>query len=233
MKSLYGIFFLLFFGSSLSAQNVDYNRIILPDGAEDISIEERLVRIAWRNYPLNEEFRRNVNIARLQVKTNRWSWLDNVGVVGNLNEFNLDPSRDIDNRSQFFPRYNVSARASLGMFISLPIQTQISKERLSIEQSRLNERKLLVRAEVLRLYEAYKAADEVFQIQNEILEDSQTESNVLKAQFESGQIQIDEYNNAQTTLYKNRLAQIAAKQSLEQIKIDLEMILGVPLEEVL
>ena len=33
------------------AQRVDYNKIILPVGATDISFEERLVQLAWQNNP--------------------------------------------------------------------------------------------------------------------------------------------------------------------------------------
>ncbi len=38
----------------LQGQSVDYNKIILPAGAANVSFEERLVQIAWMNNPLSE-----------------------------------------------------------------------------------------------------------------------------------------------------------------------------------
>ena len=42
---------LLVISTPLLAQNVDYNKIILPEGSQGSEFEERLVQLAWRNHP--------------------------------------------------------------------------------------------------------------------------------------------------------------------------------------
>lgn len=233
MKTKFICLILLLSNQVVFSQTVDYNKIIMPSTAEGITLEERLVQIAWQNHPLNEMQKSSIRIAELDVKNNRWSWLDNIGVTGNLNEFNLDESRDIDNRSQFFPRYNVSARVSLGMFVSIPIQTKMSKERVIIEEHRLKDRKLEIRAEVLRRYNDYKMAQEAFKIQSEIIEDAQTTFAYYEEQFKNGEIPFERYSLQKTTFNQARLAHLDAKRVLEEQKISLEQILGVPLEDIL
>jgi len=233
MKIKLTFLFLLFLNIVSFSQTTDYNKIIMPSTAEGITLEERLVQVAWQNHPLNEMQRRSIRVAELDVKNNRWSWLDNIALTGNLNEFNLDESRDIDNRSQFFPRYNVSARISLGMFVSIPIQTKMSREKVVIEQQRLKNRKLEIRAEVLRRYNDYKIAQEAYKIQSEIIEDAQTTFSYFEEQFKNGEIPFERYSLQKTTYNQARLAHLDAKRVLEEKKITLEQILGIPLEDLL
>ena len=87
------IFSVLLLSSTLSfSQNVDYNSIILPDGIEDISMDEKLVRLAWKNYPANEAAQHEVLKAKHNIGVAGSSWLNLVTISGNLNEFNIDPS---------------------------------------------------------------------------------------------------------------------------------------------
>lgn len=215
------------------AQQVDYNKIILPSDAEDISIEERLVRLAWKNLPSNLIYAKNIDNARKELQLNKWSWLDNFGFVANLNEFNLNPSSDIANRSQYFPRYNVSFRISLGQFIDIPLQNRMYKDNLDIEKLQMNDRKLEIRAEVLKQYEIYKNALEVVNIQNEILEDSQSAFAYFEEQFKNGEISFEKYNDERIVYNRNRLNNLNAKRELEIAEIDIERLIGVELEEVI
>ncbi len=92
----------------VSAQNIDYNKVILPDNTGDIEFSEKLVQLAWRNHPDNRNVIEQKEIAELNYKLSKREWLGNFRLSANLNEFNIDPSRDITGRSQFFPRYNLS-----------------------------------------------------------------------------------------------------------------------------
>src|SRR5688500_1214437 len=83
------IFFLLI-SAPLFGQNVDYNKIILPQSSQSSEFEEKLVQLAWRNHPSNEVLRRQVKIAEYDVKQNNVSWLENIRISGNVNEFTLN-----------------------------------------------------------------------------------------------------------------------------------------------
>src|SRR5687767_10028365 len=139
------IIFLLLLSTAAYAQNVDYNKIILPAGVQTSDFAEKLVQIAWRNNPTNEVFRREVNVAALEIKKATGEWADIVSFQSNLNEFVLNPGSDQLSRGAFFPKYNLRAEVSLGMFFRIPYNVKQNRERLVIAQSQVNVQKLEIR----------------------------------------------------------------------------------------
>src|SRR5690606_29645732 len=61
-SSMKKIVFLLMLSSPLLGQNVDYNKIILPESSQTSEFEEKLVQLAWKNHPDNEALLREVSI---------------------------------------------------------------------------------------------------------------------------------------------------------------------------
>src|SRR5688572_20209873 len=129
------VILLLVISAPLFAQNVDYNKIILPESSQSSEFEEKLVQIAWRNHPDNEALRREVNIAGYNVKQNNSAWLENIRVTGNMNEFTINKQADPFGRAAFYPKYNISASVSLGTFFSIPYNIKKSREALIITQA--------------------------------------------------------------------------------------------------
>src|SRR5688500_5891457 len=117
MKNLIILFLI---SSPLFGQNIDYNKIILPASSQALAFEEKLIQLAWQNHPTNEAVRREVNIARYDVKQSHTSWLDNIRLTGNMNEFNLNKQTDIEGRANLYPKSNIGASISLGAFFSTP-----------------------------------------------------------------------------------------------------------------
>ncbi|HEY0771737.1 MAG TPA: hypothetical protein VGD31_15530, partial [Sphingobacteriaceae bacterium] len=58
------------------AQNVDYNKIILPEYTKSPDFAEKLVQLAWKNHPGNEMLRREATAAEQAVKISGAQWLD-------------------------------------------------------------------------------------------------------------------------------------------------------------
>ena len=57
------IILLLFVTANVLGQNVDYNKIILPDHVQSPDFAEKLVQLAWKNNPQNEVLRREIKIS--------------------------------------------------------------------------------------------------------------------------------------------------------------------------
>src|SRR5688572_12211951 len=112
----------------LLGQNVDYNKIILPEGSQASEFEEKLVQLAWRNHPSNEALRREVNIASYDVRIANASWLENVRITANVNEFTLNKASDPFGRAAFYPRYNIGASITLGTFLVTPYTIKKNRE---------------------------------------------------------------------------------------------------------
>lgn len=219
----------LFLLLKTSAQNVDYNRIILPEGVRDIEFEEKLVQLAWKNHPANKIVYHNLNVARYETKVASAEWLNTIRLSGNLNEFNIDG----DNvRSQFFPRYNVGVVIPLGIFVSTPAQVRRGKELEEIAAHNINAQKLAIRATVLKLYNDYLMHREIFNIRTQELEQTSTNFAVLEQRFKAGQEAYERYSAGLASLNQVKIARVEAETNFVNSKVSLEEYIGVRLEEV-
>ncbi len=81
MKTLIAWFALILTTSAALAQSVDYNKIILPDGAVVLDLEEKLVQLAWKNNPKTRIAAEAVTEAREQTRAIRHNWSNTIGVT--------------------------------------------------------------------------------------------------------------------------------------------------------
>jgi len=215
------------------SQQVDYNKIVIPNSIVNINIEEKLVQLAWNNHPLNHIAASNIKIAKDQVKLEKWSWADQIMFVGNLNQFTLDPESDLFGRSAYYPKYNFSVRITLGNFINVPINTKIRNEQLIVSQSNLNAQKLAVRSKVLKLYQEFLMNLELLSIQTQILQDAEDNFRVTEEKFKNKEIEFSELNKTIIVLNQAKVDKIKIQKELKIAEINIEEMIGVPLQELL
>ena len=212
------------------AQSVDYDKIIIPDNIYTEDFSEKLVRLAWKNYPTNEIAQREVTISEKELVQAKWSWFDNISAQGKLNEFTMNPGEN--DRALFYPRYNFSARLTIGMFADIPAEVKKKREEVSIAKARLDQQKLDLRAEVLRRYHEYLMHEKLVETQIKNAEDAFASYSLAEQRFKNGQIALDEYN-AQLQMYNGeQVLRIQAETRFNLARIDLEQLIGVKLTEV-
>jgi outer membrane protein TolC len=228
------IILLLVISVPLFGQNVDYNKIILPESSQSSEFEEKLIQLAWRNHPDNEALRRQVNIAAYEVKQSNTAWLDNIRLAGNVNQFNIDKRADAlsDYRSSFYPLYNISASVSLGMFFNIPYTIKKNKESLVISQANVNAQKLAVRNTVLKLYNEYVMRERIYKLQSQALLDNETSHKLAEQRFKRGEITFEAYTQSLATYNDFMVAQLQAERDYKNAKLDLEQWIGMRLEDV-
>lgn len=226
------VILLLVISTPLLGQTVDYNKIILPESSQATEFEEKLVQLAWRNHPNNEAVRRELNIAEYDVKQSNVSWLDNIRVTGNVNEFTINKAADPFGRAAFFPKYNISATISLGTFFTTPYTIRKSKEARVIAQTNVNAQKLLVRNEVLKMYNEYLMRERIFKLQTQSLLDNETSHKLEEQRFRRGDITFDLYSTSLSSYNDALRAQLEAERDFKNAKLDLEQWIGMRLEDV-
>lgn len=230
MKSISVVILLLFSTLTTSfAQKVDYNTIILPSNIEDLDISEKLVQLAWNNYPANEEAQRVVELAESKVKAAGSDWLSMIRITMNLNEFNIDAN---NTRNQFYPKYNLGVQIPLGSFVEIPQNVKMAKKNLEISKLRLNETKLKLRAEVLSRYQNYLSAKEVYKIQKEAETDTYSNFLLIEQEFKSGEIHVSAYVQASKNYNDQRVRTVMSENDYKQSIIELEQLIGVKLSDV-
>jgi len=219
---------------SASAQQIDYKKIILPDAITNVTIEERLVQLAWRNNPEAKIAQHDVKAAQYDVKVAASRWTSLLGAQGNLNEFTIKQlSGTSTGTVNFYPRYNVYLNVPLSAFFDFPNTKKAARERMNIKEEQSNLLKLDIRARVLKLYSDYRKNETVWRIRKEELDDFKLRVNTIEQKFSDGSATLEEYVTAQRLYREVQVDEATAKSDFDKSKLDLEQIIGVKLEEVL
>ncbi|HEY0656328.1 MAG TPA: TolC family protein [Chryseosolibacter sp.] len=218
------------------AQNVDYNKIILPEYTKSPDFAEKLVQLAWKNHPGNEMLRREATAAEQAVKISGAQWLDIFSVRGNLNEFTLNQTMSNNDiyygRSTMYPRYNFGATLSLGQLISIPANTKISKERAKIAQANVNNQKLIVRNAVMKAYNEYVLREKIYKVQSQLLMDNETSHKLIEQRFKNGETNFETYSLSLNNYSNVTVGHLESERNYKNAKLDLEQLIGMRLEDV-
>ncbi|RAW01356.1 TolC family protein [Pseudochryseolinea flava] len=232
MKKIVFLSIVLLSGGGAFSQDVDYNTIILPATAANVSFEEKLVQLAWRNDPLNHQVVKSSSIARYNMKQAQWNWLDYFSVQGNMNEFTINPDSDPNGRAAFFPRYNFGVRITMGTLFTNGLEVKKRRVAASQAEDAIKAQKLYVRSEVLTRYARFQLAEQKYKIQKETTDQSDVNFKYIEQRFKDGQEDLTTYNNIleRNTNQALRLAEVEAE--LKIAKYEIEEMIGTKLENV-
>jgi outer membrane protein TolC len=215
----------------VAAQQVDYNKVILPETVKTEDFGEKLVQLAWKNMPSNAVLQTTKEVAELRVTQAKWSWLDQIRATGNLNEFTINPDAN-PNGNNFFPRYNFGVAIPLGIFISTPTESRIAMKQLKVSEYQINQQKLTVRKSVLTAYQNYLMFDEILKIKTDLVEDEYANLLVMEEKFQKGEVTLEQYKAVSRTYNLEVEEKIQTNNRLQNAKLELEMLIGMRLEDV-
>ncbi len=233
------ILFLLFQSQFLLAQAqppIEYARVDLMQDTTGLPYEEKLIYIAWRNYPVNKAHDHRLIIAHKNTQLARWSWTDNLRMFYNLNDRTWnnmmgDPDAGV-RPGGGIPMYGLGISVNLGSFISVPARIRVAKEQEEIAKLDQGTQKLTMRSEVLRRYNAYKLAFELLQSRALAYEDANANFVLMSSKFRSGEITLEQYNSISSHYNSALETKMASQTELLNAKLLLEELLGVPLESI-
>ncbi len=222
---------LVFLSTLASAQSIDYNKIIVTEQVSAISFEERLVQMAWRNNPSNKVAMQKVEQAQTLRSKARWSWLDNIYVEGNYNEFTGKDEIDALARS-FYPRYNIGVRLPLGTFVQTPLSAQAANDQVVMSEFNVNSKKLEVREGVMLAVERLKERFKIVKLRERIQEDYFLMFQSTEKKFKAGEVTLESYRQTSQAYYQKEEEIIQARSLFNQQRIELEAMIGVELKDV-
>ncbi|MFK7970840.1 MAG: TolC family protein [Bacteroidia bacterium] len=228
MKTLI-LTFLLTLTAASFAQTVDYAQVITPDSVAPASFEDRLVRLAWQNYPLNRNFDAEVEISKERVKEQKKGWLDPVTLQLNYGEPHINTSFNAD----FFPRYNLSVSMNLGKVLSTPQRIKQAEQEQKIAEANKDAQKLRIRAEVVSRYQTYLTNLELLKLRIKSQEDAYSTYLDLTKQFQNGSVSLEIFTQSALAYNHATEEKIKAEGEVAISKARIEELIGVKLEEVL
>lgn len=232
MKSKYLILSLFLTGSLAYGQNVNYNRIIPPEYLTELAFSEKLVYLAWQNHPSNQVLQYDYEIAKNNKVKANWAWLDMFIASYNINEYTINPTEATRDRALFYPKYNLGAHLNLAKFVEVPMDIKIAKKEVEKMDATLNNQKISLRAIVLRTYQDYLLAKEILKIQTISTEEAFSRFSLSEQRFKNGEITLEQYNESVAIYNAGRKSKLEAETKFNIEKINLEELIGIPLEDV-
>jgi len=198
-----------------------------------VDIREKLVQLALQN-PNYEVADRNVAIANYQLKKSKGAWLGTIAAQGNLNEFSIQPPASVNGQSvNLYPRYNVGVTIPFDLFSTKSNDIKVARQQVGIAQAQKNQRFREIKAEVLTRYEDYLLYKQKLEFQSQIVQDAESVYMQAEKDFSDGIIKQSDYNTAFKARSQEKTSLAEIIHSLNLSKIELEKLIGVPIESVL
>jgi outer membrane protein TolC len=247
------MFFLIFLCNEklCFAQIVDFDKVVLPVDKASRDSRELLVQLAWRNMPDNATASDAVKIANQEIKLAKLGYVDAVqfsfgftpaiqssGFPQNIEALKATGDPDILRQLQFFPSvaqtnnvFGINAALNLGKIASTPGKIKIAQFQKKATENTVNQRKLMVRAEVLDRYQKYVTAGELLKakVQNE--QDAYSNFILLQELFKRDKASFKDYNDSAASYHSAVDDKIRATGDLSLAKIRVEELIGIRLED--
>jgi len=129
-----------------------------------------------------------------------------------------------------FPIWNVGLILNVGRWVNRDNEIEIAKQKLKIEEVTLDQQKLEMRSEVIRRYQAYLHTIEVYKIRVQTEEDISQTFQLVSNRFKEGTVDFEDFSRASNANQNAKEATLNSKGDIVATKIDLEEIIGIPLE---
>ncbi|MBS1600323.1 MAG: TolC family protein [Bacteroidetes bacterium] len=233
---------LVLFSSAVFAQQPQSSQIkrnstyrLNSDTSKSVDIRERLVQLALQN-PTYEMADHAANAAEYQVRMAKGSWLNIFQAAGNLNEFTINQltgTGSAATQNIYFPKYNLGLTIPMDIFSRQKNTVKIAKENYLIAEAQKNDRFRQIRAEVLTKYEDYLLDKQMLDFQSIVAQDQFTLYKRSEKDFQDGIIKLEEFEKAYKGWVEEQTKKLLYQRNLNVIKLDLERIIGVKLEDVL
>ena len=221
----------LFCGSAtLSAQTIDFNRVVPPLEASPKELADYFVQQAWANAPTRRVLETTIVNGNEKTAMARRSWMDQVGF--NLNFASQRQTYEFIGDQWLAPGANFGASVNLGAIVNNKSKTRVAENEALIARAKLDEQLPLVREEVMMTLEQIETARELLRIRRRAEVDSETNNNLVKSLYEQGKAQFQDVAQASEVYYQSVAATAVAKSNLEMAQITLRRLTGLTQDQI-
>lgn len=198
----------------------------------DTANENRLVALALNGPEYDASGHQN-RINELELKKAKGTWLNLLSISTQLNDQSFVKQSQVGQTAYVYPKYFFGLTVPLGIIFSQGGVVKSARESLAYARDQQEALARTIKANVLSKYKQYKLYNDLIEMQSELINDVLAMSSTAEDNFKKGTITVESYIAAQRA--KNEeLAKLKNLQlSQDLIKIDLERMIGVPLQSVL
>jgi outer membrane protein TolC len=245
------LFVLAFFSLAMSvnAQPVDKSKnknndipiSTLPPNSLEVrpaTFEDYLVQQAWKNSFELESTNYDIDSRSQEILLAKKDWTRNVQVGVNLNEVSypyfLNNTLKIKRAQDTvrlgvtnYPLWNLGASINIGDFVM-----RKSKVKIAENKKKMSESEAKLKGEVLKRYQEYLSAFDVFKVRIQALDAAESTKNQIQSLFSVNKVQFEDYNTANKAYYDALENKVKGEGDIKLKRIALEEILGTKWEAV-
>lgn len=199
---------------------------------QDDPVAKQLVLLALENADAKTA-ELEVESANEQLKLAKTEWWNNVALSGNINEYSINPPPKSSGFYPYYPRYNFGGTIPLGIFTTHAHKVRQARKELEIAQMAKISKYEEIKTQVLSRYQDYLMYKQQLNIETTIVENLYNTYLQAEQKFRNGQISVDEYNSAMQSYNGELSKKIALQRDFNVAKLEIERLIGVPLENVL
>src|SRR5579862_4641988 len=224
------LFWAMFLRSQVAPSDLGSAYRLASDTGIVSKVRERLVQLALQNpgYEIADHY---VTIAEYNIRLARTSWLSQIILAGNLNEFSINPAV-ANGASVYYPRYNFGIVLPLDIFSRTSNNSKIAYEQYQIAQAERRDTFRLIRGDVLERYEDFLYSQGRLQLQYEVANNAYEAYNKAEADFKNNLIKLDQLNLLNSRYIDETVRKLEFLRDYNVSKIYIEKATGKPLDEV-
>jgi outer membrane protein TolC len=127
----------------------------------------------------------------------------------------------------------VGINVPLGSLVGKGSDVKIARKNIAIATAEQEVARRQIKAMVLSKYHDYLMTKEMLTLQNEVTEDDYTAFQTAETKLASGSISYESYTNTSQRYNDDRNKKLSLERDLNNVKLEIEEIIGVRLEDVI
>lgn len=227
-RLLFTFFLLMIAGHSTMAQLTPGTNIF--QDPADSSIERQLIELALKSprYKVSEHQRK---LNELELKRTKNSWLNFLTISTSYNDQSFakqNPTSQI-----VYPKYFFTLGIPLGLIFSHGTQVKTARTTVAMAQDNQEEMSRTIKADILSKYKQYKLYNTLIAMQTEMINDVSVNATQAEESFKKGLITVEVYISTQKSANEELAKNLNLKLQQEMLRLEIESIIGVPLDSIL
>ena len=201
-----------------------------PVDSVDTLIENKLVELATKSPAYSAAGHQN-RINELELRKTKNAWLNLLSLSTNYNDQSF--AKTTPNATYIYPKYFFGVTIPLGIIFSQGTQVKSARESLALSKDHQEELIRGIKSDILGKYKQYKLYNALIEMQSELINDVVAHASQAEEDFKKGNIAVDTYIIALKTRNDELAKKMNLKLQQDLIQLEIEKIIGVPLQEVL
>lgn len=195
----------------------------------DTAIERRLVSLALAGPTFNSSFHQN-RIDELELRRAKSAWLNLLTI--STSYYDQSGNKSTGNTTYVIPKYYFTVSIPLGIIFSQGNSVKIARESLALSKDKQEDLARQLKVDILSKYKQYRLYTSLIDMQSEMINDVLATSAQVEDKFKKEQVTVDVYIGSQKVRNEELAKLLNLKLQQDLIKLDIEKIIGVPLEAV-